>query len=60
MKLSVDQIIDAVQRDDNIGICCTCGLEQGGCEPDARNYTCESCGDNAVFGAQELLFMVVP
>lgn len=40
----------------NPGICKACGNEQEGCEPDARNYECESCGKNQVFGVEELLF----
>ena len=40
---------------DNPGICLICGNEQGGCEPDARNYTCESCGAEQVYGAEELI-----
>jgi hypothetical protein len=40
---------------DNPGLCIMCGHEQDGCEPDARNYTCEACGAEQVFGADELL-----
>ncbi len=39
----------------NPGICIACGDDADGCEPDARNYTCESCGEAQVFGAEELL-----
>jgi hypothetical protein len=56
-KLTPDRIIRAVEEDDNTGFCIKCGFEQGGCEPDARRYPCESCGEKKVFGAQELLFM---
>lgn len=52
----LDQITDAVARDDGTGICDSCGHEQAGCEPDARNYRCEDCGKFAVFGAEEMLF----
>jgi hypothetical protein len=38
------------------GLCKACGEEQEGCEPDARNYTCEACGEAQVFGAEDLLF----
>lgn len=55
MKIDIDQIMEAVEADDNIGICTACGEEQSGCEPDARNYECESCGAMSVFGAEELL-----
>ena len=39
------------------GFCTACGEEQGGCEPDAKNYECESCGERMVFGAEQLLIM---
>jgi hypothetical protein len=39
----------------NPGICCYCGNEADGCEPDACNYHCDVCGNNAVFGAEELV-----
>jgi hypothetical protein len=54
----MDQIMEAVEADDNIGICIGCGAEQYGVEPDARKYDCEDCGKPKVYGAQELLFMV--
>lgn len=41
----------------NDGICVVCGEVRGGCEPDARNYPCESCGKQAVYGASELVLM---
>lgn len=43
--------------DDNLGFCTGCGAEHDSCEPDARNYVCEGCGQNRVFGAAELLIM---
>lgn len=39
---------------DNPGFCVECGNEAEGVEPDARNYECEACGANGVFGAEEL------
>ena len=39
------------------GFCLGCGSTQSGVEPDARRYPCEVCGENLVFGFQELLFM---
>lgn len=58
MSIDIDQIMEAVERDEGIGICIACGSEQGECEPDARRYMCESCGERKVYGAEELLFMV--
>ena len=38
----------------SLGFCIACGHEQDGCEPDAREYKCESCGEYEVYGAAEL------
>lgn len=63
-SLTDDIIVDAVERYhgslDNPGFCLICGLENEGCEPDARNYTCESCGAEQVFGAEELFMRIAP
>ena len=40
-----------IQLDEDMaGLCTACGHEQGGCEPDARNYTCEACEQDTVWG----------
>lgn len=57
-KISVDQILAAVEADDCVGFCIACGAEAHGVEPDARRYECESCGQRKVYGAEELLMMV--
>jgi len=57
-RITLDQIMEAVEMDDNIGICIACGHEQEGVEPDARAYSCESCDARKVYGAEELLMMV--
>lgn len=55
--LDMDAILEAAQSDEYLGFCIACGNEQDGCEPDARNYECEACGERQVFGAEELLVM---
>lgn len=42
----------------NPGFCHACGDDADGCEPDARNYECEACGEKQVFGAEETYMMV--
>lgn len=42
---------------ENPGFCLACGNQQDGCEPDAREYKCEDCGERQVYGAQEVLLM---
>jgi len=44
-----------VRKDECKGICKACGKINPNCEPDARNYTCSRCGQNEVFGAEEIL-----
>lgn len=43
---------------DNPGFCIECGAEADGCEPDAREYECETCGASAVYGDVELMLEV--
>ena len=61
-NFDIDRIVELVHDNScglsNWGICGSCGYEQEGCEPDARNYECDSCGENTVFGAEEAMFMV--
>jgi hypothetical protein len=58
-SITADRIIQAVEAQftslDNPGFCTACGADQEGCEPDARNYYCEGCGERSVCGAEELL-----
>ncbi len=43
---------------DSPGVCVACGDDAEGVEPDAEGYTCETCGEDSVFGAEQLLFVV--
>jgi hypothetical protein len=54
-KPTLEEVMDAVQQDDNLGFCLNCGEMAYGVEPDARKYECESCGQRQVYGAEELL-----
>ena len=44
---------------DNPGFCLACGAEVDGCEPDARDYECDECGETKVYGAMEVLMWFV-
>jgi len=52
---SLEQVMAAVGEDDCLGFCMKCGDEASGVEPDARKYTCDSCGEPGVYGAEEIL-----
>lgn len=62
-SITAERVMDACERRmsslDNPGFCIACGEEQEGCEPDARNYECEHCGERKVFGSDELLMYFV-
>lgn len=57
MAITMTEDRFAELTDGNVGLCRSCGGERECCEPDARNYKCEDCGINNVFGAEELLIM---
>lgn len=61
-SITVERITEAAERAmtslDNPGFCTACGEEADECEPDAREYKCESCGAHAVYGAEELLMHI--
>jgi hypothetical protein len=44
-------------QSDNLGFCLGCGEYADGCEPDAKQYRCESCGRRMVYGVEELMIM---
>jgi hypothetical protein len=58
-SITAERVADAVERElvslDNPGFCLACGAETEGVEPDAEQYTCEICGETAVYGAAEIL-----
>jgi hypothetical protein len=61
-SITLERVMEAVERHnttlDNPGFCLACGEEVEGVEPDARNYECEMCGEERVFGAEEVLMMI--
>ena len=62
-SITAERVIEAVERQltslDNPGFCVACGAEASdGCEPDAEQLECESCGEPAVYGAEEILIAI--
>jgi hypothetical protein len=56
LVMTTDEYLES--SEENNGVCLACGeIQFGGCEPDARNYLCESCGEHKVFGIEEALMM---
>jgi predicted RNA-binding Zn-ribbon protein involved in translation (DUF1610 family) len=58
MKISIDEVIAAVDSGEDMGFCLACGAEAYGVEPDARKYECDECGKAKVYGAEEILLMI--
>ena len=61
-SVTIERVSNAVEAAytslDNPGFCIYCGADADGCEPDARRYECEDCGENGVYGAEELLLQL--
>lgn len=56
IALSEDEYHAHCESDD--GVCLGCGeWTFGGCEPDARKYPCEACGQRRVYGCEEAMMM---
>jgi hypothetical protein len=53
--LSLARVMRAIESGESIGFCLECGADQYGVEPDANGYKCESCGQHAVQGAEDVL-----
>jgi predicted RNA-binding Zn-ribbon protein involved in translation (DUF1610 family) len=62
-SITIDRVSQACHRRnlslDNPGFCLECGAEVEGVEPDASEYQCEECGEPRVFGAEEILLMLI-
>jgi hypothetical protein len=56
VKITLEEVECAMEQ--GAGICTQCGSEQLCVEPDAENYECEQCGEFAVCGAEEILFLM--
>ena len=63
-SVTLERVTEIVQTNhrhaEDGGVCVACGAEPDCVESDAENYECESCGENAVFGAEQLLIYYVP
>ena len=56
--ITIERVMEQCENDEYEGICLACGEDAQGVEPDAREYECESCGKEKVYGCQELLLMI--
>ena len=55
LSFSLEEIEEGMEN--MCGFCVDCGAERSCCEPDARKYECEECGEKKVYGAEELIVM---
>lgn len=54
MTVTMEEL--AKYREDSVGYCTACEeWTRDATEPDARDYDCPSCGEFAVYGAEEVL-----
>jgi len=50
-------VIESRSEMTDAGLCIACGVEAQNVEPDAKQYVCEDCGENKVYGLEELVIM---
>lgn len=62
-SITLDRVTEAIKAEvlglENPGFCLACGADAEGCEPDARRYRCEDCDERRVYGAAEVLRMLI-
>ena len=53
-SIHISQLEESMFGTGGQGICLACGIDvECGCEPDAENYPCESCGERRVYGIEQ-------
>ena len=53
--LTFERVLSAATEHEFAGFCTACGAETGGIEPDARQYRCDECGAERVYGAEQMV-----
>ena len=61
-SITPDRVTETIEQSqvllDSPGFCIACGEEAEGVEPDACRYSCDSCGQPGVYGAEQLLILL--
>jgi predicted RNA-binding Zn-ribbon protein involved in translation (DUF1610 family) len=57
MIIDINRIMEAIEADNFAGFCLACGVEASNVEADAREFQCEDCGEEQVYGAEICLMM---
>jgi ribosomal protein S27AE len=58
--ITLNRIMSEMFGTESPGFCINCGEDAMNVEPDAERYECGICGDKTVYGAEQLLLMLVP
>lgn len=61
--ITAKRVTAAVKRGERTlsspGFCTACGVSQRNVEPDVEDRECTACHEPAVYGAEQLLFMLI-
>ena len=57
MKTTTERYHEACENLEGVCTVCQEFVNEGLCEPDAEDYTCENCGGQTVFGAEQALML---
>ena len=62
-SITINRVMDAIEEShldcSNPGFCTNCGAETDGVEPDAEKGRCDQCRLASVYGAEQLLLIMV-
>lgn len=58
-SITSERILEAVVADDYLGLCLECGEEIEGVEEDTHKDKCPECGAYRVYGAPELMMILI-
>lgn len=56
-RISYRAVFSSYDEMEGVGFCAHCGDHHYNVEADAKQEECESCGENAVYGSEQLLTM---
>ena len=57
--VTLAQVMEALEADDDRGFCFTCGERECEDAPEAQKNVCKSCGGRAVYIAEELFMALI-
>jgi len=58
-SVTLERVIDIVEKDTYLGFCVHCGKEYNNIELEADGYWCDTCDQSSVYGAAKILIAFI-